>query len=451
MSNFVGLNTALSGLRASQMGLDTASHNVANAGTAGYTRQRVNLQAAQPFASAVGPMGTGVRITDIARLRDGFLDARVRTTLGGFAYADTRAQGLGRAEALLTEPDSGIGGALAEMWNAFEDLALDPSGPAARRQVVGALEALADRVETLRTGWRQLATDTRRGIDTDIAEVNDLLTRVAELNRLIPQQAAADGQLPNDLMDVRDHHIDRLADLIGATSVTHPDGRVTVSAGGVQLVDGLTTRPLQALADGRLALADDPTPRAFGGEIAADSRFVTEDLPALQGELDAIVDGLVTQLNAQHAGRPLPGGGTSGDLLTIDADGRLRVAADVAADPTLIAAGLTAEPHDGDNALALAALRWQPYDGVRTIEQAYQGLVTNLGTSVAGARREADAQHSLATAAQTARYSAHGVSLDEEMADVVRFQRSLEAISRVMTTIDQALDVLINRTGIVGR
>lgn len=453
MSNFVGLNTALSGLRASQMGLDTASHNVANANTNGYTRQRVELRSSLPFASPVGPLGTGVTVTGIGRLRDGFLDARVRTTLGAFAFADVRTQLLGRTEAVLAEPDNGFASALGVLWSAFEDLALDPSGTGPRQQVVGALESLASSVRSTVTGWDQLATDSRQRLETEVTEANQLLDRVARLNRLIPQNAGTNGQLPSDLMDERDKIVDRLAELIGATASTTADGDVTVAAGGVELVSGYSARHLATQPDGRVGLAPpgDPNPLPLSGQVGATSAFLADELPATRAAFDVVVDALVTQLNDQHAGKPLPGGGTSGDLLVRDATGALRVAADVVADPRRIAAGLTDAPHDASNAVALAALRRTPFDGTRTVEEAYAGFVTGVANRVATGKREADGQHSLAMAAQSARYGMHGVSLDEEMADVVRFQRSLEAMSRVMNAIDEALNVLVNRTGIVGR
>jgi flagellar hook-associated protein 1 len=447
MSNFAGLNTALSGLRASQLGLDTASHNVANANTDGFTRQRVGLTTARPYASAVGPMGTGVTVTGISRLRDAFLDARVRTTLGGFAYESTSAQLLGRVEAALGEPDTGLSTALSDLWGSFEDLALDPTGPGPRQQVIGALDNLAGRVRSVQTGWEQLGRDTRQRLGSDVAEVNDLTARVAELNRLIPQQAGVNGQQPSDLLDERDRHVDRLAELVGGTvTAVDEQGRVTVSAGGVDLVAGLQARPLEAHPDGRVGLRppEDPAPLPLSGQVGAISTFLAEQLPELQADFATVVNGLVEQLNTQHA---LGSGGTGGPLLELDGDGRLRVTA-TAGD---LAPGLGTAPHDSSNAQALAGLRFAAFDGVQTVEQAYSSFVVDVASRVATSSRSADAQHSLAVAAASARFGQHSVSLDEEMADVVRFQRSLEAMSRVMSAIDEALNVLVNRTGIVGR
>jgi flagellar hook-associated protein 1 len=431
VSNFSALNTSLSGLRASQLALDTASNNVANANTKGYTRQRMELRVSSPYASPVGPMGTGVTVESVTRLREGFLDARVRTTLGEFARLDTRHQLLSRTESLLGEPDNGISTAMGDLWSAFEDLAMEPAGPGPRRQVVGALETLTSRIRSVATGFDQLRADTEQAIGADLAEVNDLLARVHELNRIIPQETQAQGGQPNALHDERDNHLDRLAELTGATFSTDTEGRAAVVIGG-------TTVPLVGLA---------PPPALSRG-----ATFVDRDLGDRIHDLDVFAVALASLLNDQQRLDEDPAAPRSDLLVVTDGARSLRVADAVAQDPGRITAGLSGSPHDGANANAFAALRTKPLGEAQpSIEQVYNRMTVGIATDVASAKRGADAQHTIAVAAQSARFSAHGVSLDEEMADVVRFQRSLEAMSRVMSAIDEALSTLVNRTGIVGR
>ena len=117
--------------------------------TPGYTRQRVELAASIPFDSPDGPLGTGVDVTTIARLRDHFADARVRSTSAEFARLDVRAELLDRTEAITGEPDSGISSELNSLWDAFEDLAMNPTDAAVRRQVIGPARH-ADRPDPLR-------------------------------------------------------------------------------------------------------------------------------------------------------------------------------------------------------------------------------------------------------------------------------------------------------------
>jgi len=454
MGNFVSLHTSLTALRASQTGLDTASHNVANAHTPGYTRQRLELRANAPHQTTIGLLGAGVDVAQITRSRDDFLDRRVRGAAADAAHQGTRAELLGRTEAILAEPDQGVSGELTALWDAFEDLSLEPSEPAGRQQVLAALGSLTSRVRAVDAGWDALAADTADGAAQTVREANDLLARVAKLNADIPV-ASVRGTAPNDLMDERDLVADKLAALIGATAAVGADGTMTVTAGGVDLVDGVVATPL-ALGPGPAhavtagGAAVDPGGR-LGGRVA----FLTGDLAAHRTALDDLAADLTAELNTRHAAGFDADGTPGGALLTYDpavGAGSLDVAAAVATDSRKLAAA-AATPvaaQDGRNARSLADLRDAAVGGT-TFDGRVRRLTVALAGDVAALRRSADAAEGLQVAASGARSNVTAVSIDEELVSVVQYQRSLEAASRVMTAVDQALDVLINRTGLVGR
>lgn len=461
--SFVGLHTALSGIQAAQTGLDITSHNVANAHTDGYTRQRVDQTTRPPYLAPVGRVGTGVDVAGISRSRDAFLDARARTTSADFAWHDTTAQLLRRTESVLGEPEQGLTAQLGGVWDAFDDLALDPGETATRQQVLAALDSLASRVRDVAIGWDQLATDTGGRLDDAVREANDLLTRIAELNREIGDASLRDGS-PNDLLDQRDLAVDRVSALLGATVSTGTDGMVSLrlppvgGGAGVALVDGMSAATLSVTGGVVEATEDGGVPVAVAAraEVGALQTFITQTLPERFAALDSFVVDLAASLNAQHAAGTDGYGQPGGDLLTFDplegAARSLRVPAALLGDPKLIAAGGPGAVglHDSRNAEALAQLR-TAQGGGESFDARLTAFVVDLGARVASARSAADAQSSLAVAATVARQGMHGVSIDEEMVGLVTYQRALEAASRVMTTVDQALDVLINRTGIVGR
>lgn len=455
MTSFLSLHTALSGIRAGQTGLDTAAHNVANASTPGYTRQRVELRARLPYASPVGPVGTGVDVEGIGRLRDAFLDARARLVGAELAWQDTTFQLLRRAEALLAEPDDGLTAELSGVWDAFDALASDPADPAARRQVVTALDTLAARTRAVAAGWDELGRDAEAQRADSVREAGDLLAAVADLNRRIADAAPRQGT-PNDLLDERDRALDRLATLLGANFQTEGDGSVTVrlpaadGSGPVDLVAGLETTSLALGADGAVTAGGVAVvARAKAGALG---EFVEVVLPERLAALDGFVDVLAGALNDQHAAGYDADGNPGGALLVSTGGARdLRVAADVSADPRRLAAA--AEPgaaFDGRNAEQLASLRERRLGG-DSLDERLRTVVVDLAGAVAGARGASDTARSLSAAATAARQSMHAVSLDEEMVAVVSYQRALEAASRVMTAVDQALDTLVNRTGVVGR
>lgn len=481
MSNISGLHTAATGLKTAQTRMDTAAHNISNVGTDGYTRQRVETAALSPQQTVNGPVGRGVEVTDIGRLRDAFLDERVRTTGAGAEQATAHADVLERAERVMGEPDDGITEAMATLWDAFEDLANDPSEPATREQVLGALDDVARRFNTADRDLDALAEDVTRQIREHVDEVNGLTAQIAEVNEQIDQTGA--GRAYPDLADRRDHLVDELSELIGARVADTDDGSHRVTVGGLTLVEGSRVNALEAEEDGSIehqaSGQEVPAGGRLGGLQAALGHEDDEgyaSLHALRNGLDGLADEVADQLNGQHEQGYTVGDGESDpsqgdDLLQgagADADngGAAGLAVAEGLQPSDIAAAKGEEggPQDGRNAQALADLRDAPFttdngeenseeseSGGETIDRQLRELVGGLASSVSGQRRTADNQASQAAIADEARRGEHGVSIDEEMVDLMTHQRAFEAASRVTSTIDEALDVLINRTGVVGR
>ena len=474
MSNFSSINTALTGLRAAQVGLETSTHNISNANTKGYTRQRVEQASRLPYQSAIGLIGTGVEISAISRSRDSFLDARARASTSEFSYYDGLASLLQRTESISGEPENGVTSTLNEVWASFEDLALDPSDAASRRQVIASLDSMASRVRTVSAQWDILAADTSTRLSITVDEVNDALTRLDQINRVLPASGGSTAR-PNDMLNERDMLLDKLAGLANVNIAFNSDNTVTISlpsgTGPVTLV-GPAQAPelLVANPGGNVTTASTGTVVTVGGEIGGMQRFIQQDLPALRRDLGTFVETFTNTLNAQHAAgyRTSDDGTTSvagGPLMTYDpavglASFKVAITRpdEIATAGAPGAAGAPPAIHDGQNAGALAGLRTKAVTttsgGVTTtstLDDRLRGVVVTLGRSVAAATRSADSAEGLMTSSEMARQSIHGVSIDEEMVGVVTYQRALEAASRVMSAIDEMLDVLINRTGVVGR
>jgi flagellar hook-associated protein 1 FlgK len=448
--SFVTLHTGLSGLRAAQTAIDTTSHNIANVNTRGYTRQRVETQARLPYDSPVGQVGTGVEVDSIVRLRDTFLDTRVRTTAASFTRSDARAALLGRLEQVYAEPDNGISTELDELWAAFEDLSLDPDSQAVRVAALSQLEQVAARVRDVATGINELETGTETNRDAMIAEAQDLLQSVADINRQVTDTPRDEPNL--DLLDQRDVQLDRLAGLLGSDVTLETNGSVTVRVGGQTLVSGTTPATL-AIAAGQLTVDGNAVAIAdTRGELGGTLDVLANDIPTARVELDDVVTRLSQALNNQH-GLGFTDAGVAGGPLVAYTPGTLtsfQVALTAPADMALKGAAGTGV-NDNRNAIALADLRTTPRGDGLTHESALRRTVIGLGARVAAAERNALAAADIATSAEVARQSQHGVSLDEEMVGLVQYQRAMEASSRIMTAADEMLDTIINRMGVVGR
>lgn len=439
ISTFGGLQTALRGLLAQQRSLDVASHNVANANTVGYSRQEAVLAASPALRIAAGAtqdgsaaeLGTGVDVLAYRRLRDQFVDLQYRAQamrLGGLA---AQVKGLETVETALAEPgENGIAAQLGKFWSGWEDLANAPENQATRQALVESATGLATSIAELD---RQLATASEQAaaeytsLTAAGGEVGQMATEIAQLNEAIRSSLSA-GATPNDLLDKRDLLLDKLSGL-AQTSVTEVgDGTIEVEFGdaATPLVAGTTVTWPQALTEpgGRLgALLALSAP---GGTIAS-----------YRGELDAFAQGLAESVNAIHES----GGGPAFFSFT---PGSAASTLEVAVGAGEVQTSVTAASGANDIAIAIGGLR----GGVA--DQAYASFVSRVGTEMTNARRSEENSEAVLSAIAERRESLSGVSLDEEMTNLVRFQRAYQASARAMSSFDEALDVLINRTGRVG-
>lgn len=454
MSDFVSLQTALSGLRAAQTQMTVAGQNVANTATAGYTREVVNLTSSPPYQTTAGWMGSGVEVTSITRARDAFLDASVRTTSNLQAGSQAKADLLQQAEQILGEPSQGISTPLNALFSAFEGAANNPSDSSARASVIAALSALTTRIQQVSSGWNALATHAQQDVTAKLATVNDQLAQVASLN--VDIAAAVGSGNPNSLLDQRDRLLDQLASEVGATSVTDPDGSVRVELGSTSLVDGNHVNALSLTPSGAITNAQGATVVA-GGAVGGEQSVLVNDLPGLQANLNGFTQDLAAALNAQHAAGFTPGGVPGGPLLTY-APGNAALTVTVAiANPSQLALSDAGGPpfpvNNGVNAQSLADLQTglAAAGGTATLAGSMRDLATGLGVATAASVQTANNQQATLQAVRSTRTGSTGVSIDEEMTNLMEAQRSYQASARVMTTVDATLNTLINSTGLVGR
>ncbi|HWH31235.1 MAG TPA: flagellar hook-associated protein FlgK [Egibacteraceae bacterium] len=452
------LSTALTALRAAQTGIDVTSHNIANANTAGFTRQRVSLTTNTPYDSAVGPMGTGVGVEEIARIRDTFLDMRLHASNSALGSMEVKADLLARTEALLGEPDFGITKELGEVWATFDELSLRPTDKSVRLTVLSALDTLASRTRTIATSLDALGDDVRLQLNDSVNKANDQIQQLADLNKMIASLQGNGGGAPNDLLDRRDLLVDQLSRSLGASASYAEDGSTRLNLNGFELVSGQRANLLVLQPDNSLLHPSGSTVPG-GGRIGGLQAFLVTPGGLLEGvkqQLNDFVTELVTQVNMQHAaGVDLNGAAPAAPPAPqlLELTGGADTLAVGITDPDLLAAASPGMGQlDGSNAMALAQLRTKPAAvGLPVIDEAARGLITDLGAQVASARRQAAAEGGLNSAAASARRDHNAVSLDEEMVGLVTYQRSYEAAARVATTIDEMLQTVVSRLGVVGR
>jgi len=472
MSSFSSINTALSGLLSHRRALDVIGHNIANASTEGFSRRRVEMSPAgnqvvpSMFAKA-SATGTGVKIDGISRIRDEFLESRALREHGNLGRLSTEASTLGRLELTVPEPsDVGLSAQLGDFYAAWDDVANSPGDSAGRIAVLQQASTVASSLQRISADMRGMRSSSLSEAVTMVAEINSTAARIAELNDGVARANAA-GLDPHDLADQRDRLIMSLSDLAGVEVRPSRFGSVDVTLGGTSLVRGSTSEQLKVAEPDPLGGAfvgtgldrveiqwatDGYPASASGGKLGGLVRSLNEHIPRALTELDAVAGALVVSVNALH---------TAGQGLDAVADVNLsfwdptgttastiRLSADVVDQPSRIAAAsVGAGALDATVAQRIAAL----HNSSTGADALYRDMIGRLAVETQAATRRVSIQGEVTYQADDARLSVSGVNLDEELASLITTQRSYEAAARLLTTIDQALDTLINRTGLVGR
>jgi flagellar hook-associated protein 1 FlgK len=428
-----GLQTALSGLIAEQTALDVTGSNIANANTEGYSRETAVLEPNPPLdipalSTLTGQgaqLGTGVGVQTITRIRNVYLDAQYRAQNSALSSAGTQAEVLQQAQAAFNEPTTAsIAAQMSSFWTAWNSLAASPELGAAKVGVVQAGEQLARTFNELSSELSTISTQASEQYESlagPSGEVAALATQIAQLNQQIDLSEQA-GQPPNSMLDRRDLLLDKLSSLANVTVTEQPDHTDTVTFGDAAkpLVEGATVNWPQELTE------------ASGGQLGALLSLTGPKgaLTALSTGLDGVAEALAATVNAPLE-KPFFSGATAATLTVAVEAGEVYASGSVAEKGSKAAqeiAGLRGGEAEGD----------------------YTTLIQRLGGYVQDAQAEQNNLQTTVTAINDQRQSVSGVSLDEEMTNLISFQRGYQASARTITAMDEMLDTLINHTGTAG-
>jgi flagellar hook-associated protein 1 FlgK len=463
-SSFGGINTALTSLYAQRRALDVTGQNIANANTEGYTRQRAEMQSqvgsisSAMYAKTDG-LGTGVAVSDVQRLRDQFLENQGRTEHAKSSYLTQATSAYTSIEDSFAEPsDTALAAQLHDMWGGWNDVANNPQLAANRSTLLQQSSTVADGLNSAHSSLAAQWSQTNTQLSAYTNEVNTAATTVAQLNDSIVL-AKASGLTVNELEDRRDLQVMKLSELTGATASARPNGAVDVFVGNSTLVSEFTTRKLEVSGAKRLEdqgsdpmtlrWADTKTPAQAGGTMGAMADTMTTIIPAISDALDSIAKNLADKVNTLHSSGFSKDGSTGLDFFT-SVDGGDVTAGTIRlgiTDPDKVAVSAADGTLDNSIADQLADLG-EATDGP---DREYQGMIGQLGVASQATSRRGEIQASVTEQVDSSREAYSGVNLDEEMTNLLTYQRGYEASSRVLTTIDSMLDQLINRTGLVGR
>lgn len=460
---FQTLEVGKRALMGSQVTLQTIGHNIANVNTPGYSRQRVDLLSTPPEVTSIGSIGTGISVGDINHIRDLFLGDQYRQenkSLGQWSYKEKI---LSQLEGLVGEPnDNSLSDLLNGFWDAWSDLSTDPTSTSNR-------VALIEKARLLTNGFNQLAdqlNNLRDSVDQELdqytGEINRLASQIASLNQQIKIQELG-GKHANDLRDTRDQLIDNLSSLIDVNSREEANGMAVVSIGAMAIVDGTKTIPIgtKVVNDGGVMKHDlvwqgtDIGITNLKGEVKGLLEVREEIIPGYLKQLDDLSASLVKEVNAVHqTGYGLDGstGTNFFDTKYVNA-ANLKINDEIVNSPGKIAASASGEVGDNTLALDISDMRNTRLmlDGTASFNEYYNAMVGSLGSDSRQAQSLTQNYKLVTTQLTNAKESVQGVSLDEEMTNMVKYQHAYDAAARVVTAMDQALDTVITGMGIVGR
>ncbi|GAA2872141.1 flagellar hook-associated protein FlgK [Actinoplanes cyaneus] len=475
-STFSGLNTALTSLYAQRRGLEVSGQNIANANTEGYTRQRVTMQSQNAnlvpgvYATTTA-VGNGVVVSSVDRLRNAAMDQRSYTEHASSAYHNARAGSYNLIEDVFAEPsDTALQGRLADMWDGWNAITTNPDQLAGKSAVLEQATTVASTLNDAASALNNQYKAARTGLDTYVDDVNKAADAVAKLNNQIVI-ATQSGLQANELQDQRAQQILKLSELVGASATEAENGAINVFVGSAPLVSGFATRSIEiepggatrledlASSEVNLRWKDTKAAVGAGGTMGASMELLAKGgtLDSVTTRLNTIAQKLADSVNTAYSGGYATDG-TTGKPFFIRNDNsstanvtaaQIRVAVTDPAKLQISSGNPTGTPKvlDGNIADRISDLA----DSKTDADAEYQSMIGELGVSAQSAIRRRDVQNAVTDQVDAARDAESGVNLDEEMTNLLTYQRGYEAASRVLTTIDSMLDQLINRTGMVGR
>jgi len=568
---FSTFNVATRGMTAQQKAIDVTSHNIANANTEGYSRQRATMETTRPFgmpsmnnSTGAGQLGTGVQVSSITRIRDSYLDYQVRTENGTMGLNTGREKFLSEIESIFNEPsDTGVSSLIGKVFDSWQTLSGSPESSNSRTVVAQQSKALTDELNNTYNQLIKLKTNSQDVIKQDIVDVNSMLDQIDKLNQQVISVKVG-GNEPNDLMDKRDLLVDQLSlkfgitidkktlagedlkatdagdlgdpylvrsnpndkvsrfsyvseikavgpqDAAGNASYEvsyYKNGDMSTDANKVTMTMTLSSEEYTKLDQGRVLWSDSEGNAidADGNKIENGASFdklqlftpktgelqgymsVQTDIDVYVDQLNSLAKSIAFSVNAVHSGENTAEGDTLEFFVNSDVGGEeagitagnISVNEVILKDVMLINVGkdATSGTNDNSKALAIAQLRYTKLEiqgvnsdttreefladkfvvdgtlGVNTISSSSNGttigsyftdIINRLAVQTQTAKKNVTNHTTLLASLEESRTSISGVSLDEEMANLIQYQHAYQANAKIISTVDELLDLVIN-------
>lgn len=484
MADLLGIGK--SGLGVSKKSLEVTGHNLSNANTEGYSRQKVIQSTAIPTSAGGNVQGNGVKVDGIKRYGDEFVEKRLSNALANDNYFTARNDQLEQIESIFNELDSGgLNLVLNKFFNSFRELANQPENETIRSVVRDNANLAVNDFRRIRGTLDAQASNIDRKIQTAVSEVNQLLSHIADLNNKITNIETANGE-SGDLRDQRDLALRNLSEHFKIHTYEDEKKRFIITAQGIgTLLTGVNVQELATITKSKndssnnmngsveIVLKDRPrqsvTDSFKSGSLASIVKVRNETIRNLQQDIDKIAFQFISSVNNIHrqgfvnrsieiAADEFPvladhKGQTTGidffkqPLSYEDASNAIDLAKPIKEDLSNIAAALSPNA-PGDNRVAIAISKLQHErlggEGDITLEEQYLQLIGGIGLEAGKAKLDAEQSSGILAQANSMRERLTGVSIDEETANMIRFQQAYQASAKIMQTADEMFRTVLD-------
>lgn len=433
-----------------QKALAVTSNNISNANNPYYSRQVVVFGTETPDYLSGLSIGSGVKIDDIFRAKNQILENQILGYNQKYSFADKQSSILQGLESLLSEPtDAGISNLIQNFFNSFEELADNPTSTPLRLNVIQSAQMLSSKFQNVYEGFLQNKNQLKQESTDSVTLINDYTEQINLLNKQI-YEARITGNEANDLLDRRDEVIDKLSKIVNINVSFDQDNVANVSIGGVFAADKIQfTKFKLSEVDGKLVLTNEEGSAKVSlnaGELGAVVKTYNSTIPDYLTQLDTIGETIVNAVNEIHSkGYSITEPQATGINFFEKYDtGSLVINSDILKDSNLIAASSDTTIGNNEIAKQIASLKEQKILNGLTIGESYSSFINGIANTIQQSQQNYDTYDMVLTQLNQQKASYSGVSVDEEMMNIIKYQRSFDASAKLVSVADQLLETIIN-------
>lgn len=441
---------AKSSLFAHQQALAVTSANLANANNPAYSRQVALFGTLAPDHRGSFSFGTGVAVQDVLRIRNNVTDVQIRSNNQSFHDAEKRAVVLREIESLFSEPSEyGMSNLMSQFFNSWDELALDPHSSALRTTVIQSAQLLSEKVSSVYNGIAETKLDVRADAKYTTDRINTIVEQLHIVNKQI-YEASVVGSSANDLIDTRDSMLAELSQYANINVHIDENEVANVSVGGVFAADGLHFKQFKIEQNGdRLSFVtdgDEVSATLNGGSLNGLLDLYNSELPNQLDALDKIAVALMENVNAIHSqGFTITDPALTGiDFFTKYEAGKLEINEDIIEDPYYLAISENGTSGDNNIALRIAELKNGELLNNKTLAENYTEFVSGVANEIRLQEQNAESYSLVLNQLEQTKTEYSGVSTDEEMINVMKYQRSYDAAAKLINVADELMQTLLS-------